>query len=468
MNVLVKSLILMTLPFALLAACEEPSSRSADDTRDTSGQTIDPSARGEAQSLTGKVDVKKIVSRGGVEAWLVEEHSIPLIAINFGFQGGAFLDPTGKEGAANMLASLLDEGAGDYDSQAFQSTLDENSISLSYSATRDAVRGSLFTLSKTRDLAYDLLRLSLTEPRFDDEPVERIRAQIAVMQKRAKTSPNRVAADLLAASIFADQSYGRKVMGTPETLAGLKVKDLQTLRRDGLTKDRLKVSVVGDVTPDELQTLLDYLFGDLPAMGKPRDLALAKVSTSGEMIIEPFDNPQSTVQFAGPGLMQDDPDFFPVFVANHILGGGSFTARLMNEVREKRGLTYGIYSYFQTFERAGIFTGSVASDNAKVAEALAITKAEIDRLREEGVTEEELIDAKTYLTGAFALRFDSNAKIAGQLLGYQLGGFPIDYINIRNDKINAVTMDDINRTLKRFPASSEITFVVVGQPEGLE
>ena len=186
------------------------------------------------------------------------------------------------------------------------------------------------------------------------------------------------------------------------------------------------------------------------------------------MVIEPFDNPQSTVQFSGLGFMQDDPDFFPAFIANHILGGGGFASRLMNEIREKRGLTYGVYSYFQPLERAGIFTGGVASDNAKVAEAIALTKAEIDRLREDGVTAEELSDAKTYLTGAFALRFDSNAKIARQLLGYQLSGFPIDYINIRNDKINAVTMDDINRALKRFPAASELTFVVVGQPEGLE
>lgn len=464
MNALLKTLALIIIPSLLLAACEEPSSGRAD----IAAQTIDPSVRGEAQSLTGKVDVKLIKSRGGIEAWLVEEHSIPLLAINFAFQGGAFLDPAGKEGAANMLAALLDEGAGDYDSQAFQSALDENSISLSYGATRDAVRGSLFTLSKTRDLAFELLRLSLTEPRFDEEPVGRIRAQIAVMQKRAMTSPGSVAAKLLAAEIFADQRYGRQVMGTEETLAGLKVVDLQDLRRNGLTRDRLKITAVGDITPEELATLLDDLFGDLPAKGKPRDLALASVSAAGKMIIEPFDNPQSTVRFAGPGLMQDDPDFFPVFVANHILGGGGFTARLMNEVREKRGLTYGIYSRFQTYERAGVFTGSVASDNAKVAEALAITKAEIDRLREDGVTEEELVDAKTYLTGAFALRFDSNAKIAGQLLGYQLSGFPIDYINIRNEKINAVTMDDINRTLKRFPASSEITFVVVGQPEGLE
>lgn len=452
---------LLVVPSLWLVACGEPAS-------DPDAGIIDPSARGEAQSLTGTIDVKRIVSRGGIEAWLVEEHSIPVVAINFGFQGGAWLDPIGQEGLATMLAALLDEGAGDYDSQAFQAALDENSISLAYSAGRDALTGNLFTLSKTKDLAFELLRLSLIEPRFDDEPVERIRAQIAVIQKRSSSSPNQIAADLLATEMFGEQRYARRVMGTPETLTNLTVEGLEAFREDGLTRDRLKISVVGDVTPEELGVLLDKVFGALPAIGKPRDLAPVVVSTRGGVIVEPFDNPQSTVQFSGPGMMQDDPDFFPAFVANHILGGGGFTSRLMSEVREKRGLTYSIYSYFQPMERAGIFTGAVASDNARVAEAIALTKAEIDKLRDESVSEEELADAKTYLTGAFALRFDSNAKIAGQLLGYQLGGFPIDYINIRNDKVNAVTMDDINRAVKRIPPSSEIAFVVVGQPEGLE
>lgn len=447
-----------------LVACEERSSAPAAKT----GGVIDPASRGEAQSLTGKIDVKKVISPGGIEAWLVEEHSIPLIAINFGFQGGSYRDPLGKEGVANMLSGLMDEGAGPYDSQAFQSALDENSISLSFSAGRDTFRGSLFTLSKTRDLAFELQRLALNEPRFDDEPVDRIRAQIGVMQRRNLASPRAIASKLMAEKIFGDQRYARRTLGTPETLATLSVEDLQDYRRTVLTKNRLKVSVVGDVTPEELGVVLDEIFGDLPATGVPVDFARETVSSEGGLTIEPFDNPQSTVQFSGQGIMQDHVDFFPAYVANHILGSGGFTSRLMEEVRAKRGLTYSIYSGLQTMDRAGLFMGSVASDNGKVAEAIAITKAEIDKFREEGVTPEELADAKTYMTGAFVLGFDSNAKIGSRLLAYQLMGFPVDYINIRNDKINAVTMEDINRALKLFPPASEISFVVVGQPEGLE
>jgi zinc protease len=456
--------VLLALVLTIAVACDGQGTA----TGEGAAKTIDPSSRGEAQSLSGTIDVKRVVSPGGIEAWLVEEHAIPLVAMNFGFNGGAYSDPLGKAGLANMVSGLLDEGAGDYDSQAFQSALDENSISLSFSAGRDAFTGNLFTLSKTKELAFELQRLALTEPRFDDEPVSRIRAQIAVMQKRAASSPRSIAADLLAKQIFGTQRYARKVIGTPETLAEFSVDDMQGYRRSVLTRDRLMVAVVGDVTPEELATLLDQIFGGLPETGAPFELDPATVSADGGLTIEPFESPQSTVQFSGPGIRQDHPDFFPAYVANHILGSGGFGSRLMSEVRAKRGLTYGIYTGLQTLDRAGLFVGSVASDNARVAETIAVTKAEIDKFREDGVTQDELDDAKTYMTGAFVLGFDSNAKIARRLLAYQMQGFPLDYINIRNDKINAVTMDDVNRALAHFPPVSDISFVVVGQPEGLE
>lgn len=429
---------------------------------------IDSSAQGEAVDLSGSIDIQKVVSPLGIEAWLVEEHSIPIIAINIGFVGGTYLDPQGKEGLLRMYAGLIDEGAGDYDSQAFQSALDENSIGLSFSASRDALTGGLSTLTQNKDLAFDLMRLAVTEPRFDEEPVERIRAQMFVLQKRALSSPGTMASKVLFEDVFGENPYARPTLGTPESVASLTRADFDVFRKTYLTRDRLKVSVVGDITAEELASVLDHIFGNLPAAGDPIDHTPAPVAASGDLIVSPFENPQSTVLFAGPGLLRDDEDFIPAYVVNYILGGGGFSSRLMDEVREKRGLTYGIYTQLVPWERAGLFFGSVASDNAKVAEAIAITKAEIDRIRTEGVTEEELQDAKTYLTGAFALGFDSNGKIASNLLGYQLGGLPLDYINVRNGLIKAVTMEDAERALARLPAADDLTFVVVGEPEGLE
>lgn len=430
-------------------------------------EPIGSGVSGEATELTGNIEIQRVVSPLGIEAWLVEEHSIPIVAMNLGFQGGAYLDKDSKEGTARLLTTLLDEGAGDLDSEAFQSTLDENSISLSFSASRDSITGGLRSLSANKELAFNLLRMALNQPRFDEEPVERMRAQMAVLQKRRAASPNAIASDNLFGALFPDHKYARPVIGDPTSMALISVSDLDVYRKSYLTQDRLKVAVVGDITPDELARVLDEVFGSLPAAGTPREVDPIAVDASGKTIVVPFNNPQSSVIFGGQGLMQDDEEFIPVFVTNYIIGSGGFNSRLMQEVREKRGLTYSIYTQFSPLDRAGLFMGAVASDNAKVAEAVAITKAEIDRLRTEGVSEQELSDAKTYLTGAFALRFDSNAKIASQLINYQLGDFPFDYINIRNGLVDDVSMDDVNAILERFPPSEELTFVVVGQPEGI-
>lgn len=447
--------------FSTLTACEEKEPATEKDQPAAVSETTD------VIDLTGKIDIQRVVSPLGIEAWLVEEHSIPIIAVNLGFEGGAWLDEPGKEGTSQLLAILLNEGAGDLTSEAFQQIMDEQSIGLYFSASRENLTGSLSTLSANKDRAFDLLRLAVTQPRFDEDPLERMRTELFVQQRQRSVSPNSIAAERLFSELFPGSRYSRPSIGTPESLAGITRGDLDTYRKSYLTQARLKVAVVGDITAEELARRLDEVFGDLPSAGEPRNLEPVPLTVSGQTLVEPFNNPQSSVVFGGPGLMGDDPDFIPMFVVNHILGSGSFTSRLINEVREKRGLTYSIYTEFRPLDRAGMFLGAVASDNAKVAEAIDITKKEIDRLKAEGISEDELNDAKTYLTGAFALRFDSNSKIAGQLLAYQLGDYPLDYINIRNDLVNAVSMDDINRVLARFPGSDEITFVVVGQPQGL-
>jgi len=422
----------------------------------------------EGADATGQINVQHVVSPGGIEAWLVEEHSIPIIAINFAFQGGAYLDAKGKEGTAILLSGLLAEGAGPHDSGTVRQLLEENSITLSYGASLDALSGTLRTLTANKTLAFDLARLSLTDPRFDSEPVKRVRGQIQVALKNAAMDPEAIASQALYENLFAGHAYSRPVQGTAETLAGISTKDLRNFLKAGVTRDRLKVGVVGDIDAATLQAVLDEIFGGLPATGTTRNLEDAPVSSRGGVEVIDFDNPQSTVNFAGPGVSIDDPDFIPSYVLNYTLGGGGFSSRLMEEVREKRGLTYGIYTYFQPYERAGLFYGQVASDNEKVGETLAITKQEIEKIRAEGVTETELDDAKRYLTGAFPLGFSSNASIAARLLAYQLYGYDVTYINTRNARINAVTMDDTRRVAKLLPSSDEITFVVVGKPVGLE
>lgn len=418
-------------------------------------------------ALDKKIAVQRIVTDLGIEVWLVEEHSIPILSVQFAFDGGTFLDPVGKESLSYMVAGLLDEGAGPYSSIAFRKELEENSIGIGYSASLDAFQGSMSTLSANKGHAIDLLQLSLTKPRFDNEPVERVRGQYGAVQARAKASPGEMGAKALFKDLFGDQGYARRPLGTPESLDAITTADLKSYVAANLTQDRLKIAVVGDITPDELKIKIDQAFGGLPATGAALPQGDEDYLAKGGTIVVPFKNPQSSVTFAGAGPKIDDEDFIPSYVMNHTLGGGTMTSRLNEEVRVKRGLTYSVYSYFLPYKRAGLFMGGVASDNAKVAEAINVIKTEITKMRDQGISEQELDDAKTYLTGAFVLRFDSNSKIASQILGYQMLGLGIDYVNRRNELINQVTLEDIRRVAQKLPTAEELTFVVVGQPEGL-
>lgn len=428
--------------------------------------TLDRSASVQT-ALDKKIAVQRLVTDLGIEVWLVEEHSIPILSVQFAFDGGTFLDPVGKESLSYMVAGLLDEGAGPYSSIAFRKELEENSIGIGYSASLDAFQGSMSTLSANKDHAFDLLQLSLTKPRFDKEPVERVRGQYGAVQARAKAIPGEMGAKALYKDLFGDQGYSRRPLGTPESLAAVTTADLKSYVASNLTRDRLMIAVVGDITPGELEIKIDQAFGGLPATGEALPKADEEYLSKGGTIIVPFENPQSSVTFAGRGMKIDDEDFIPSYVMNHTLGGGIMTSRLNEEVRVKRGLTYSVYSYFLPYKRAGLFMGGVASENAKVAEAISVIKAEITKMRDHGLTAQELADAKTYLTGAFVLRFDSNSKIASQILGYQLLGLGIDYVNRRNELINQVTLEDIKRVAQKLPSAEELTFVVVGQPEGL-
>ena len=414
------------------------------------------------------VEVVKVISPGGIEAWLVEEHGIPILSLQAVFRDGAVLDPAGLEGRAYMASGLLDEGAGAYDSLAFQGRLEDLAIHLSFDAGFDSFSVNLKTLSEYSDAAFELLGLAMTEPRFDEEPVERIRSQIQVQLARATEDPNRIASRSWFDNAFPDHPYGRPVKGTQETLSRLTVDDLRRFVAEQLARDRLVIGVVGDITPARLGALLDNVFGGLPARGIARDIPYGTPQAKGRTLIVERDIPQSIVLFGHAGLKRDDVDFYAASVMNYILGGSGFTARLTDEIRVKRGLAYGVYSYLSPMDHAALFMGRVATENGSVAESLKIIRAEFARMRDHGVSGQELSDAKTYLTGSFPLRLDSNGKIARLLVGIQLEDLGIDYIDRRNGYIEAVTQDDISRVARRLLRPEDLEVVIVGKPVNLK
>ena len=412
-------------------------------------------------------EIQRVVSPGGIEAWLVTERSVPLISMSFAFRGGTAQDPDGREGLAQATAALLDEGAGELDAEAYQRRLEDSAARLTFNAMRDNFSGELRTLTRNRDEAFELLRLAVNEPRFDEEAVERIRAQLLARLRNRLTDPDELAARAWSAAAFPGHPYGRPSAGTLESLAAIGRADLQDYKRRVFARANLKVAVVGDIDAATLAPLLDRIFGALPAEPELRVIPETAVRNAGERRVTELDVPQTVIQFGGPGLKRRDPDFMAAFVVNHILGGGSFTSRLYDEIREKRGLAYSVHTSLAPLRHTAAFVGGTATQNARAAESLELIAKEVRRMGEQGPTAEELTAAKSFLTGSYALRFDTSSKIASQLVQIQLDELGIDYIDRRNKEIEAVTLDDARRVAKRLFGDGRLLSIVIGKPAGL-
>lgn len=419
-----------------------------------------------ASSAAAESKIEPIVSPGGIKAWLVRETTVPMVAVDFAFTGGANADPAEKPGVANMLGSLLDEGAGNIDSSAFQERLEEKAIEMTFNAGRDQFRGALRTLSVNLDEAADLLRLALTAPRFDTEPVERIRSQLLANLSRATTNPNDIANKRWWAVAFPDHPYGRPSNGTPESIAAVTVDDLKTYMRNVFARDTLTIGIVGDLDAQAAGKLVDRLFGELPAKAALAPVPDIAIKGLGERVVINLDVPQTVINFGGPGIARADPDFIAAYVVNHIYGAGSFTSRLYREVREKRGLAYGVRTTLYWMDHANVLVGGTATRADKAGETLSILDDEMHRMASEGPTQKELDEAKAYLKGSYALSFDTSGKIAGQLVQLQLDKLGIDYPERRNALIDAVTLDDARRVARRLLDGKSLT-VVVGRAQGL-
>ena len=413
------------------------------------------------------VEIEEVTSPGGITAWLVEEHSIPFVALDIRFKGGASLDAPGKRGAINLMTALLEEGAGDRDAREFAAEAEALAARLRFDVYDDTLLVSASVLTETRDASVALLRSALAEPRFDADAVERVRGQVLSIIRSDATDPNAIASARFDALAFGEHPYGSSLDGTLGSVAALTREDLFAAKDRVMARDRVYVAAVGDITAEELGPLLDRLLGGLPEAGAEMP-GRAEVGLDGGVHLVPFETPQSVVIFGHEGIERFDPDFFPAYVLNQVLGDSGFGSRLMTEVREKRGLTYGIGSYLVPMDHAELYLGQFASANERVAEAIGVVRAEWARAAAEGVTAEELETAKTYLTGAYPLRFDGNANIAGILSGMQAEGLPIDYAETRNAQVEAVTLEDVKRVAARVLMPEALTFVVVGSPVGLE
>ena len=412
------------------------------------------------------VEIKEVTSDGGIDAWLVEEPSIPFVALEIRIRGGTSLDAPGKRGAINLMMALIEEGADDLDAQAFQAARESLAASFSFRAYDDTMSISAQFLTENQDEALALLRSALVNPRFDQAAIDRVRAQVLAGIASDLKNPNRIASAALNAAAFGDHPYGTNADGTVDSVNALTREDMIAAHQATFTRDRISVGAVGDITAEGLSDLLDDLLGALPAEGPPLPADVA-FGLAGGLTVVPYNTPQAVALFGHAGIERDDDDFFAAYIINQVLGAGGFESRLMTEVREKRGLTYGISTFLIPKFHAELYLGQVASANATIAEAIDVTRAEWARMASDGMTQEELDTVKTFLTGEYPLRFDGNSEIASILVGMQMIGLPPDYVINRNDFIEAVTLDDVNRVAKELLQPDDLHFVVVGQPVGL-
>ncbi|MEY4698277.1 MAG: hypothetical protein RIT14_2705 [Pseudomonadota bacterium] len=413
------------------------------------------------------VDIQTVTSPGGITAWLVQEPDIPFTALEIRFRGGASLDPEGREGAVNLMTALIEEGTGSYDAQGFAAARDALAASFGFSSDIDTVAVSAQFLTENRDQAVDLLRQAITAPRFDPDAVERVRGQVLAGLRADAKDPDAIAGDLLRRQAFDGHPYARDSDGTIDSVTALTRDDLVAAHKAALARDRVYVAAAGDITPEALGALLDELLGGLPETGTALP-GRAEMHLTGGVTVQDFPGPQSVILFAHSGIRRDDPDFFAATILNEVLGGSRFSARLMAEVREKRGLTYGIGTSLAAWDQAEMVMGQTSVANDRVAEAVQVIRDEWARIARDGISDDELQATKTYLTGAYPLRFDGNGPLASIMVNMQLTGLPADYPKTRNDKVNAVTGEDVRRVAASLFRPDDLRFVIVGQPQGIE
>jgi zinc protease len=412
-------------------------------------------------------EIQEVESRGGIKAWLIEDHKLPLVAMSFAFRGGVEQDPPAKQGLAQLTMSLLTEGAGPYDAAAFQQELAGHSISLGFGAGRDALEGRLKMLSADKDRGFELLHLALSKPHFDPEDLDRLKSIQLAALKGQLGSPDWQARYALFRHIFGNHPYGERRLGSIKTLSGLTREDVRDFAADHLARGNLVIAVAGDMTPHELAVTLDRVFGDLPLRVRQHGIGEVEWPRDTRTILVPREGTQTELLFALPGPKRDDSGWYAAEIANYILGGGGFSSRLMQDVRESRGLTYGITTTLVPMEHGGIIIGEASTDNPKTGEAWSTALATMRRFYDDGVTDKDIAGAKDYLTGSLPLLMTSTDQIAALLVQIQLDRLGIDYLERRNKLIRNVTADDVSDAIHRWFNPNKLSLGMAGSPQGV-
>lgn len=411
--------------------------------------------------------IQQFTTPGGVSVWLVEEPSIPILSLRMAWQAGETNDPDGQEGLTNAMVYHMNEGAGELDAQAYFKGMEDLNMSFSCGSSNESVYCNASMLTDNAEESFDMIALAYAEPRFDDGPFERFKREQAVGLQTRETNPQYLAGRARAQAMYPDHPYARKT--SAESLAALTQDGMRAQKDRLMVRDNMLVTAVGAISPEDLAPLIDKAVAGLPAASETTetDEVVLAPAPAAPIVID-LPQPQSLVTFAAPAMKREDPDFYTAVVLNYTFGGGGFESRLMKDLRVDKGLTYGIYTQVSSEEKIQLWSGGGQTKNESAGEFITGIRENMELMVAEGMTEEELSAAKAYLTGSYPLGFDSNAKIAANMMSVRLDGLPVDFFDKRNAMVEAVTLDDVNRVAAEYLSPDKFTFIVVGQPEGLD
>ena len=403
----------------------------------------------------------------GIQAYLLEDKSNPIISVSFLFKNAGYAsDNPNEQGIANMMASLLTDGAGDLDSQAFKEEMESNAIGISFSAGKDDFSGALLTTNDNQKKAYELLRLALSEPRFDADDIRRVQAELLESLKRQKEHPGSILGLEFSKELYGKHPYARNPIGVAENILKVDKGKLQVFMADYFSRQNLLVGIAGDITPFEAEQMLDSVFGVLAESGRVNFVREAELDFNGRSRTIEMPAGQNIVMKAAAGVGRNHEDFYPLFVANHILGGSGLSSRLSQAIREKEGLTYGVYSYLVLDDKAPVIMASFSSTADKYARAEELFAEQWQNFGRNGVSAEELAQAKDYLVASYNLRFASIASIADILTAMQKYNLGLDFLQKRNDYVQQVTQEQVNNAARKYFNKDKLVSVSIGSFKG--
>ncbi len=418
------------------------------------------------QLALAAVEVETTRISHGVRAWYATNETVPVVHVVLTFEGaGSVSDPADKAGRAAIAANMLTEGAGEYDSSAFQRALEDKAIEISADSSDDRLTIQIHALRDQAAMAGKLLALALSQPRFDEADLARVKAQTLSALARMQESPSYQSARKFEEVAFAGHPYAAPHYGTAESLAGITPQDLRNYLGTYVARRNVLITAAGDVDASLLDEMLEPVIEAL-GTSDAGSLPVSKVSMqgAGTSVQVPMQLPQSYVLFAAPGLARDDARFYTYYLLNEILGGNSLTSRLADGVRQKKGLVYSVDTAIDDREGIALLRGSLASRADRAGAATEEVKRILGDLRARGVTSQECEDARTHVLGAFPLQLDSSTSVATTLMMMRIYKLGEDYLSVRDEKFRAVRCNDISSLANELLDPARFFFVTAGTP----